>query len=59
MIRKGDQVKIKPEWQDKGDDQVVFIAVDDEEKGRVTIQAQLGMHFNPTQVVRVDMLVTE
>lgn len=56
MIRKGDTVKIKPEWQDDGDDQITFIAVDDEEKGRVTIEAQIGLAYNPQQVVRVDML---
>jgi hypothetical protein len=59
MIRKGDTVKIKAEWQDEGDDLITFIAVDDEEKGRVTIEAQLGLPYNPQQVVRVAMLVTE
>ena len=37
MIKKGDEVKILPQWQDKGDDKLKWIAVDDEEKGRVTI----------------------
>jgi hypothetical protein len=56
MVKKGDVVKIRKEWQDSGDDAITFIAVDNEEKGRVTIEAQLGFRFNPQQVVTVDML---
>lgn len=56
MIKKGDTVRIRPEWADAGDDAFTFIAVDDEEKGRVTIQAQLGQPINPTQVVKVEMV---
>lgn len=56
MIRKGDVVRILPEWQDAGDDQVQWIAVEDESKGRVTIQAQFGLPINPQQVVMVSML---
>ena len=40
MIRAGQRVRIKPEWQDEGDDSFVWHAVDSEEKGRVTIQAE-------------------
>lgn len=56
-IRKGDVVKIKPEWQDAGDDQIQFIAIEDEDGGRVMIGA-LGVlsNFVPTQVVLVSML---
>lgn len=56
-IKKGDSVKIKPEWQDAGDDQVHFFAMEDEDGGRVRIGA-LGVlsHFVPTQVVLVSML---
>lgn len=36
-----------------GDDKIEFIAVDDESKGRVTIEPQLGLAINPTQVVDV------
>ncbi|SMP42403.1 hypothetical protein SAMN06265222_101777 [Neorhodopirellula lusitana] len=56
MIKAGMAVKIKKEYQDDGDEKIVFIAVDNEEKGRVTIQAQLGMTINPTQVVKVEWL---
>lgn len=37
MIRAGDIVTIRPEWQDEGDDQYIWQAMDDAEKGRVTI----------------------
>lgn len=56
MIKAGDRVYIRAEWQDKGDDKVVFTAVENEDGGRVLIQAQLGMNINPTQVVNVSML---
>lgn len=55
-IKKGDQIRIKPEWQDAGDDQIVFVAVSDEEKGRVDIQPQLGLKINPIQTVEVSMI---
>jgi len=56
MIKAGDIIRIKNEYQDEGDEEIVFIAVDDEEKGRVTIQAQLELNIKPTQVVNVEWL---
>lgn len=56
MVRKGDVVRFKPEWQDEGDATIVFVALEDEEGGRVLVQAQLGMELNPTQVVHTYML---
>lgn len=56
MIHKGQQIKFKPEWLDKGEEDVVFIATEDECMGRVDVQAQLGLPFNPVQTVRVDMI---
>lgn len=56
MIRKGDTVRIKLEWQDAGDDDFQWRAVSDEEKGRVDISPQLGMSINPVQTVTVDMI---
>ena len=56
-IKAGDRIRIKPEWQDAGDDQIQWIALDDESQGRVTIQAQIpGMPILPTQVVTTDMI---
>jgi hypothetical protein len=57
-IEAGDVVRIRPEWQDAGDDKCTFIAVEDEDGGRVKIQAQLGLPINPTQVVNVQWLET-
>jgi len=57
MIRAGDVVKIKPEWQDGGDDEIEWRAVSDEEKGRVDISPQLGLSINPIQTVTIDMLI--
>jgi len=59
MIRKGDRVWIKPHWQDPGDDAIVFVATEDEDGGRVSIEAQLGWPINPVQRVNVDMLDTK
>ena len=59
MIRAGQRVRIKPEWQDEGDDSFVWHAVDSEEKGRVTIQAENvipGGRFQPQQTVNVSMI---
>lgn len=56
-IKAGDTVKFKPEWQDAGDDQIEFVAMEDEDGGRVLIGA-LGVlkNFTPTQFVLVSML---
>lgn len=59
MIRRGDKVRIKPEFQDPGDDSVEWVALEDEDGGRVRIQPQLGLEINPNQVVEVSMLETE
>ncbi|WP_254510404.1 hypothetical protein [Anatilimnocola floriformis] len=56
VIKKGQQVRFKPELSDPGDDNIVFLAVDDESKGRVTVVALLGLVINPTQVVSVSMV---
>lgn len=55
-IKAGDRVRILPQFQDPGDDQITFIAVNDEVDGRVMIEAQLDMTVNPTQVVLTSML---
>ena len=60
-ITKGQVVKIKPEWQDEGDDDTLWIAVEDEDGGRVRISPQLpAREWNPAlmpnQVVLTSML---
>jgi len=39
MIKKGDIITIKPEWQDAGDASFTWVARNDEEHGRVDISA--------------------
>lgn len=57
MIRKGDTVCIRKEWQDKGDDAFHWVAVSDEDKGKVDISpTDTGLLFAPRQTVDVDML---
>ena len=56
MITAGQEVKIKPEWRDPGDESIRWVAVDNEEKGRVTIMAELGLPINPTYVMQVEWL---
>lgn len=57
MIRAGDQVAIRPEWQDPGDEHVKWVALENEDGGRVRIQPiNLGLSFPPNQVVETRML---
>lgn len=57
MIKKGDTVYIKPEWQDKGDETLHWIALEDEDGARVRIMAiDTGLAFPPNQVVEIKML---
>jgi hypothetical protein len=55
-IRKGDRLRIKPEWRDQGDEKIVWIAIEDEDGGRVRIQPQLDMPIRPNQVVTTEMV---
>lgn len=60
LIKKGDKVRIKKEWQDAGDEKFNWVAVDDEEKGRVMIMAtNTGLTIPGTQVVLRSMLEAE
>ena len=57
MIRAGQPVTIRPQWRDEGDENVQYVALEDESGGRVLIGA-LGVlsRFTPSQVVTTDML---
>lgn len=58
MIKAKDIIKIKPEYQDAGDSQLVWMAIEDEDGGRVRIAPiNSGMTFPPNQVVTTEMLV--
>ncbi len=60
MIKKGDIVKIKPEWQDLGDEKFTWVAVEDEDGGRVRITPiDIELPIPPNQVVTTNMLVKE
>jgi hypothetical protein len=54
LVKNGDIVVLKKEYRD--DDRIIFIAVDDEEKGRVTVEAEIGLRINPTYVVTRNMI---
>jgi hypothetical protein len=56
MITKGQKVFFKPEWQDCGDNEIVFIAIENDDGGRVKVMAKLGLTFNPVFVVDVEMI---
>lgn len=56
-IRKGMKLRIKPEWQDEGDDEFEWIAIEDEDGGRVRISPLgTGLNITPNQVVTTDMV---
>lgn len=55
-MKIGDRVRIKPEWQDPGDAAIVWTVVGPPEKGRVDIQAELGLPINPVQTVEIHMV---
>lgn len=53
-VKKGSIVVLKKEYRD--DEKTIFISLDDEEKGRVTVEALVGMRINPTYVVTSEMI---
>ena len=59
MIKKGQQVHIKPEWQDEGDGDHAWIAVEDEVGDRIRIAPLMPEDFAilPIALVEVRMLV--
>jgi hypothetical protein len=55
-IKAGDIVVFKPEWMEKGDENIVFIAHEDEDGGTVEVEAQVDLPFKPLQIVSVSMI---
>ena len=55
-FKAGDVVKIRPQWQDPGDDSIDWICLEDEDGGRVLIEAQVSMRIKPTQRVGTEMI---
>lgn len=57
MIRKGDIVDVLPEYRDPGDERYTWIAIADEEKGRIDIEpADHPMAIKPIYTLRVDQV---
>lgn len=56
MIRKGDILKIRPEWSHPGDERFTWVALEDEGKGRVWIELQCSGFIRPNQIVQVSMV---
>lgn len=57
MIQRGEIVRFKPEWSDSGDENIRFIALENEDGGRVRVAADMGLPINPQQIVAVSMLI--
>jgi hypothetical protein len=58
-IKKGDIVRIKPEWQDPGDEKYTFVAAEDEHGDRIRIACVdiwPDSFLVPNQIIRVSML---
>lgn len=54
---RGDAVEILPEFQDDGDDEFLWVVVEDEEKGRVNITPiDIDLSIKPNYVVTVDQI---
>jgi len=57
MIHRGDRIWFREEYRDPGDESIEFVAVEDEDGGRVRVEARIpGLSLYPTSVVRVDMI---
>ena len=55
-IKKGDIVEFKPEYSDPGDEKYIFIAVNDEEKGRVDCISTAKHCIQPLHTVSTYMI---
>lgn len=57
MIKKNDIIRIRPEFRDEGDDSLIWIALEDEDGGRVRIApVNTGLKFPPNQIVNTEMI---
>lgn len=58
-IKAGQIVKFRPEFMDPGDENITFVAINNEAQGRVTVKALVNLPFQPTQVVLTHMIATD
>lgn len=57
MIKKNDIIRIRPQFRDVGDDSLIWIALEDEDGGRVRIApVNTGLKFPPNQIVNTEMI---
>lgn len=56
-IKQGDIIKLKPEWMDKGDENIVFSAVEDSDHGRVYVKDKNSKLFIPPQSLVHDFMI--
>jgi hypothetical protein len=56
MIKKGDRVYIKKEYQDEGDDCFEWIACEDEDGDRVLVSTVALGSIYPTGVIKTYMI---
>ena len=57
MIRKGDHVEILPAFRDPGDEEFTWIALSDEENGRIDIQpVDIELRIKPVYTVSSDQI---
>jgi hypothetical protein len=54
-VEEMDKVRIRPEWQDTGDENIVWMIVENN-GGRLLLQADLGLPLNPQCVVTREMV---
>jgi hypothetical protein len=58
MIRQGQEVYVRPEWRDKGDEESIWIAVEDEDGGRVKVKTFIPEYqIQPVSVIETSMLI--
>ena len=58
LFQTGDVLVIRPEWSDAGDEHFKWIAMEDEDGGRIRIQLMdTGLPLPPNQIVTIDMIV--
>ena len=58
-VAAGEVVRIKPEWQDEGDDLLVWMAIENATKADVRVRIvpiNTGMKFAPVHVVKLEWL---
>ena len=56
-IKKGDRVNLKPEFMDAGDENIVFVAVEDSDGDRVKVEASnVDLKIKPTCIIKLNMI---